>query len=271
MYNIQSFALNRNLAFHPTRLSLAFCIASVTVSFFGYLPRFAPYFVFSIKNIFFPFPKFWVLVTGMFYFKSLFSLIFSCFFFVYISNILEPIIGSKEVVHLVLMSGFYTNCLYFIIGFLFFSFIPFSTYNLHYFCSFDACLMSLIVTLSYLFIDMTVSTFFMKYSFRLYPFIFLVFQIFSLLLGNIDGFFSSIFGLGFTYLYIRYIKKNNGIRGDPSYSFRKLLPTCLGGQDTVDNIHSVQMESSGDHPFSSNHSHSNQDYPFRGTAHRVNM
>ena len=97
-----------------TKVATYLCVFTAIISFLGYLPRFQPYTIFQISNLFNKFPKIWILLTSSFYTESLFSFVLHCISIIFSARIIEPIWGSKEFLRFVIMSSIYPNILIFI-------------------------------------------------------------------------------------------------------------------------------------------------------------
>lgn len=261
-----------------TKISTAICIISGIVLFFGYLPRFAPYFVLTPSAFISHFPKFWTLFTGPFYFISLFSGVLDCFGNVIILRLIEPILGSKEVVHIIVISIFYSNLIYLLFAFLFYAIFQNQSILSHiYLCSGNITGM-FTMTLAYLFYNIRMPLSLFELSFRKIPFIYFIIQLIFFFAGDFDGLISIIISYFVSYIYFRFIKKKNGIRGDQNFNFSKLLPDCCGGsnpdeEDIEDIVH--REEDTGFHPqhFGGNNNQTRQpptNSPFQGHAHTIN-
>ena len=209
-----------------TRVSVGLVVAMAVVSFMGMLPRFMPYFVLTISSFMLPFPKPWVLITGTFYCSSIFSGALSVFLLLMVGRTVEPIIGSREFLRMHVMIGFYTNILtlifavvmYFITSEPLVLVRPFETGN--------APSSALMMLMAYLLIDVKMPTACGTLKMRLMPFMMFCVSLFFSLLSAADSLLSTVFGIVLSYIYIRYIRRARGVRGDPSFTIDKLLPAC---------------------------------------------
>ena len=214
-----------------TRVSIGIIIAMGFVSFMGMLPRFTPFFVLTIASFFPPFPKPWVLITSTFYCSSIFSGIASVLALMVLGRVIEPVIGSREFLRVFVMIGFYTNLLTFFFAISMYLLTgeplllvrPFETGN--------APMMALSMLMAQMLMDAKIPTACGTLKLRLMPFIMFCVSLLFSLLSPADGLLSSLFGGVLSYVYIRYIRKVGGVRGDPSFTIDKLLPAFSSTDD----------------------------------------
>lgn len=209
-----------------TKVSIIIVTTLVIVSFLGMLPKFSSYFVLSLSAFSLPFPKFWVLITGTFYEKNILFGLFSALIIIMVAKKLEPLMGSKEFLRLYLAIGLYTNLLVLLFAGIVFLITKNSLIATRPFITSNAPMNSIFLYLAHEFITLKIPTMCGNIRVRMIPFYSFVLQLFFALFGQCDSLLTSIFSTMLTYLYIRYIKRNGRIRGDPSFSISKLLPSC---------------------------------------------
>ena len=209
-----------------TRVSIGLVSMMGIVSFLGLLPKFAPFLVLSGEAFFLPFPKVWVLFTGVFYHSSIFFGFFSALIFVFLAAQIEPIMGSKEFLRIFIMIGFYSSFLTLIFILVMFLITGNALILERPFEMSGAPLSAYVMWMAHEFIDLKIPTLCGRARVRTIPFYLFLFEALTSLIGSCDGILAPLFGNLLMYLYLRFIKKNGNRRGDSSFSIDKLLPTC---------------------------------------------
>lgn len=214
-----------------SKTSVIIISLTAIISFLGMLPKLTAYVALVPSSFSLPFPKIWVLLTSTFYHENILSALFNIIIFVLIAKQIEPIMGSKELLRMFTMIGFYTNILV-----LFFAavmvLITGNTLILDRpFITTSAPMPAMVIWLAHEFVDLKIPTMCGNMEFRLIPFYSFFIQLIFSLVGTIDGLLTSVFSYILSYLYIRYIKRNGHSRGDPSFSPLKLIPSCCDDND----------------------------------------
>lgn len=223
--------------FTTTKVSIVIVSLTGIVTFLGMLPKLTSLFALVPSSFSLPFPKIWILLTATFYHENILFGLFNILIFLLFARQIEPLMGSKEFLRLFITLGFYTN----ILVLLFAAIMILITGNRlilqRPFITSGAPLSAMVIWLAHEFVDMKIPTMCGLAEVRAIPFYSFFVQLLFSLLGSIDGLITTIFSYVLTYLYIRYIKRNGLIRGDPSFSPLKLLPSCCTcfGDDDDDN------------------------------------
>ena len=217
-----------------TKVCIAIISLSGIITFLGMLPKITPYVALTPSAFSLPFPKIWVLLTATFYHENVLSALFEIIIFVLIAKQVEPLMGSKELLRMFIMFGYYTNILV-----LFFAAIIFLITGNYLilnrtFITSSAPIPAMVVWLAHEFIDLKVPTMCGNMKVRLIPFYSFMIQLIFSLIGTIDSLLTSVISYVLAYLYIRYIKRNGRTRGDPSFSPLKLIPSCCSFNDDDD-------------------------------------
>jgi membrane associated rhomboid family serine protease len=216
-----------------TRVSIGICAAIGVVSILGYLPRFSTLFVLSLRSFTFPFPKPWVLITSIFYCPSFFSALLSGVLTVMAGMTVEPIIGSREFLRQFLMIGFFTNILVLVFAFLAFVISGNPLLIERPFVTSGAPSTAIVVVLAHSLMPVEVPTPCCTLKLRLFPFYFFCISAVMGLFSKPDGLISTVFATVLAYVYIRYIKRSGGERGDRRFDFRRLVPEWGIGEEAL--------------------------------------
>lgn len=215
-------------------VSIIIISLTVIITFLGMLPKLTKYVALIPSSFSLPFPKIWILLTSTFYHQNILSALFNIIIFALISKQIEPLMGSKELLRMFVMIGFYTN----ILVLLFAAIITLITDNTlildREFITSSAPIPAMVLWLAHEFMDLKIPTMCGNMEVRLMPFYSFLIQLIFSLIGEVDGILTSIFSMILTYLYIRYIKRNGLSRGDPSFSPLKLIPTCCSDDNDDD-------------------------------------
>lgn len=239
---------------NTTKCSLFLCATIALVSFLGYLPKFAPFVCFSLRNCYSPkFPKLWTLVTGMFYIDKFFPGAMACMVVLMSARIVEPIIGSKEYLRVFVMCGFYSG----ILITLFLCAAYAATRNKEIlerrFVYVEAGIGGILIVVAHRFYALRVPTLCGMMKVRELPFWVLFTEVLVSLFTKADGMISMLFGMILSYVYIRFIAKNGERRGYNTFDFDKLLPDFRPDDEQQANYNNVNEQNNA----------------FRGTAHTI--
>lgn len=165
----------------PTRVSKLtyfICAFMGLMSFINSLPKFRTFIIFKPKYLFSPFPMPWTFFTSSFINESLIFLIITFYLFVQFARNIEPIYGTKEYLHFIVILTFYSNlflCLILLI--LSFLFMSTSLMNREFDTS-NIIFSGIGVAIAHTLFEQEMNIFSFVLKFRFLPFYFLLFLIF---------------------------------------------------------------------------------------------
>ena len=207
-----------------TKVATGLCIATALVSFLGYLPRFQPYTIFQLSNIFNKFPKIWILLTSSFYTESLFNFMLHCVALIFSARIIEPIWGSKEFLRFVILSSIYPNILIFIFVLSFYYATGQNMVLDRIFLTNSALSNALFIGIAKALYDVSLPTQFGNFKPKYIPFFSFTLSVFFASFSKCDSLLGNICGSFWAILYIKYLQPHNGIRGTSTFTVMGLLP-----------------------------------------------
>jgi hypothetical protein len=207
-----------------TRISVGLCVAIGIVSAMGYLPTFSPCFILSLSSFRFPIPKIWVLFTSTFYCRSIFSAILHGVFTILLAQFVEPVIGSREFLRVILMTGFTTNFLMAILAFLVYAMTGNPLLLVRPYESRGATSTAILMAFTHAFFSVTIPTPCFRFKVRYLPFYSFCLSALTSLFSHADDLIATVFGTVLSYVYIRFIKRQQGVRGDPAFTIARLVP-----------------------------------------------
>lgn len=225
-----------------TKVSTGICIATAVVTFFGILPRFAPYAVIMPYKILFPFPKPWVLFTGMFNSGTFFQAVMNCVFTILIGRSLEPLWGSKEFLRIYIMSGLYTSILVLIYAYIMIFITGYKIIGERVFYTNSAPTGSILMCFAIQLRKIVIPTQYLTIKVRLIPFYSFLFILLISLFSTMDSLLCTMISFTLAYIYMKYIKlHDNGQRGDEQLDLYDMLPTWCHGNENVEEVNPEEI------------------------------
>ena len=273
-----------------TKVATYLCVFTAIISFLGYLPRFQPYTIFQISNLFNKFPKIWILLTSSFYTESLFSFVLHCISIIFSARIIEPIWGSKEFLRFVIMSSIYPNILIFIFSLSFYYATDQTMVLDRVFLTNSALSNALFIGVSKALYEVSMPTQLGNFKPKYIPFFSFTISVFMASFSKCDSLLGNICGSAWALAYLKYLQPHNGLRGDSNFSVLGLLPNrcctlCdeFEGDEYPENGQQRPIPPPGPNPMmqqqqqnihhnqqnNNNNRRNNNDNQFIGRAHRI--
>ena len=267
-----------------TKVATGMCVLSATVSFLGYLPRFAPYTVFQLSNLLNKFPKVWILFTSAFYNDTLFTFLIQCVMFIYTARIIEPIWGSKEFLRFIIMSAIYPTLIIFLFAMTFYFATGFYLLPDRVFLTNSVLSGALLIAVSKVLYDVSIPTQFGNFKPKYIAFMSFTISVFFSVIGKCDSLLGNICGSAWALAYLKYLQPHNGVRGDSHFTILGLLPsqccTLCDQDEDGGNGDDGNVPPLGPNPMFNNQNgnnnnnndrnrRNNRDNQFIGTPHRI--